>query len=241
MIRIEKKQTVIRSTKTGINILVLVVIATILSTCHKDKRKSDALKIINQLTGKEIMFPHNLSCTSMGKDTTCINLYNDNYKILLYVDSLGCTNCKLQQLAEWKKIMQESDTLFSKKLEFVFFLQSNKIDEIELQFSLVEIGFSHPVFIDQRNEIGKLNEFPSNPDYQCYLLDKNNRVLLIGNPALVSRIWQLYKRVIHESELNEINTNLKLKNYVHKEDCWLYSHSWNCSYSCMECEYSFKS
>ena len=43
-------------------------------------------------------------------------------------------------------------------------------------------------------------KFPSNPEYQCFLLDKDNKVLLVGNPALVSGIWILYKRVINERE-----------------------------------------
>ena len=75
-----------------------------------------------------------------------------------------------------------------------------KNDEKELKRMLVYNNFKHPLFIDQEKEIDKINKFPSNPEYQCFLLDKDNKVVLVGNPILFSEIWKLYKMVINESE-----------------------------------------
>ena len=168
-------------------------------SCENNKERRGALKIIKQWTGKEISFPSDLYCTSMGKDTTCIDLSNDNYKIVLYVDSKGCKSCHIN-LTEWKKIMQESDSVFIRKPEFVFIFQPEQKDEKLLQSFLRQNGFSHPVFIDKNNEIYKLNKFSSKRDYQCFLLDKDNKVIMIGNPANVSGIWQLFKKVIMGKE-----------------------------------------
>jgi hypothetical protein len=137
----------------------------------------------------------------MGKDTVCPDLYNDNYKIMLYVDSLGCTSCRLK-LSAWKKIMEESDTVFTRKPEFVFFFQPKKTDEKDLQHIFRQNGFRHPVFIDKNNVIGKLNNFPSSPEHQCFLLDKDNRVIIVGNPSLNPGIWTLFKKIITERENN---------------------------------------
>ena len=136
----------------------------------------------------------------MGKDTTCVDLYSDNYKILLYVDSLGCTSCRLK-LPEWKKIISESDSVFSKSPEFVFFFQPKQKDERELQQIFKNNGFRHPVFIDKENEIDKLNKFPSKTEYQCFLLDKENKVVIVGDPSLNKGIWDLFKSIITESEM----------------------------------------
>lgn len=46
------------------------------------------------------------------------------------------------------------------------------------------------------NMINGLNRFPEEMEYQCFLLDKNNQVLTIGNPALNPKIWGLYKETI---------------------------------------------
>jgi hypothetical protein len=193
----EKQRKVNRPIKTGIKILALVIVVAISITSCQKKSRLDALQIIKQWTGKEIRFPSDLFCTSLGKDTTCIDLSCENYKIMLYVDSKGCTSCKLN-LSGWKKIMQESDSLFIRKPEFIFIFQPKQKDERLLQSFLRQNRFSHPVFIDKNNETYKLNIFPSKRDYQCFLLNKDNRVILIGNPVDVPGIWQLFQKVIIE-------------------------------------------
>ena len=196
-----KKIVEIVMAETKIYVFVLVgLVVFCLSSCKKNKQKDDTVQTVKEWTGKKVKFPKKLFCTSMGKDTACVDVYNDNYKILLYVDSLGCTSCRLK-LYEWKKIMQESDTAFIRKPEFVFIFQPKKNGEEELLQSIFrQNGFHHPVFIDKDNVIAEINKFPSNPEYQCFLLDKNNKVLLVGNPALVPGIWILYKKIISERE-----------------------------------------
>jgi len=96
--------------------------------------------------------------------------------------------------------MKESDSVFIRKPEFVFIFQPKKRDEKELSVILRSNGFRHPVFIDKENETDRINQFTSNPEYQCFLLDKDNKVIMIGNAAANSGIWILYKRIITESE-----------------------------------------
>ena len=81
-------------------------------------------------------------------------------------------------------------------------VDEEKRDEKEFAVTLRSNNFRHPVFIDKENETDKINKFPSNPEYQCFLLDKdkNNKVIMIGNAAANSDIWILYKRIITESE-----------------------------------------
>jgi lipocalin len=54
----------------------------------------------------------------------------------------------------------------------------------------------YPVFFDTANNINKLNKFNPNAKYQCFLLDKNNKVVFVGNPTYSYAIWQLYKKTI---------------------------------------------
>ena len=174
----------------------MIIVLLFLCSCKRDGRMQSARQIVAEWTGKEIQFPEGIPCQSLGQDTVCINTHNSTYKILLYVDSTGCSSCRLKQLFEWKNIMAEADSLFSGEVDFLFFFQPKKQDEKELQFLFRQYGFRHPVFIDTKNEIDKLNKFPSQTDYQCFLLDRDNRVLMIGNPSVNTGIWQLFKRYI---------------------------------------------
>ena len=192
--------------KEFLYIIGLLVIG--IPSCKQDKRREDAIKIVAEWTGKEIKFPQGLSCTSIGKDTTCVHLYNDNFKIVLYVDSTGCTSCNLK-LSEWNTILRESDSVFTRKPEFVFFFHPKMKNGRELQFILHQYGFRHPVFIDIENEIGKINKFPSQPEYQCFLLDKDNKVIMVGNPSLNTAIWTLYKSEINERAKRVLTTEMK--------------------------------
>ena len=179
--------------------IVLFIFSTCLTSCKKNGRRDSIAKIVKEWTGREIHFPEELACTFMGKDTTCIDLHNDNYKILLYVDSIGCTSCR-QNLFDWRKIMNESDSAFIRKPDFIFIFQPKKDGEEELYSILKSNGFRHPVFIDKEDQFNRINKFPSNPEHQSFLLDRHNKVVMVGNPSLMKGIWLLYKKVIIESE-----------------------------------------
>ncbi|GAB6010953.1 DUF1573 domain-containing protein [Viscerimonas tarda] len=115
------------------------------------------------------------------------------YKILIYTDSTGCTGCKLK-LYQWKEIIHEADSLMPNKLNFLFYFHPK--DTKELKFLLKRDRLEYPVFIDEQNEINRLNNFPTDMMYQCFLLNKENRVVAMGNPTMNPKIWELYKSII---------------------------------------------
>ena len=171
--------------------IIMILDAIYFLSCTKKGRKDYAVKIVRECTGREIRYPADIFCMTMGKDTTCVDLYNENFK----VDSLGCISCRLK-LREWKRTMNESDSVFIRKPEFVFIFQSKKSDGKGQQNIFRNNGFRHHVFIDKENVTNKINHFPSNPEHHCFLHDKDNRVGMVGNLSLTSGIWTLCKRVI---------------------------------------------
>ena len=54
-------------------ILTLIVIDFL--SCTENRRRNNIAKIVRVWTGKEIRFYEGLTCTSMGRDTTCIDLW----------------------------------------------------------------------------------------------------------------------------------------------------------------------
>ncbi|MDR0604192.1 MAG: DUF1573 domain-containing protein, partial [Bacteroidales bacterium] len=174
--------------------LFLFLILTVFAC--KDKKLTEARQIVSEWVGKEIHMPDNVLCTIMGKDTVsdaCLALMDAEYKVLLYVDSSGCSSCRLR-LFQWKTLMSESDSLFREKVSFLFFFQPKSKKELDILFWREQ--FNYPVFIDMKNNINRINHFPAKPEYQCFLLDKDNKVQMIGNPASTPKMWNLYKQVI---------------------------------------------
>jgi hypothetical protein len=161
-----------------------------------------------------------VQCFASGKEAAtelCGELFNREFKILLYVDSTGCSSCRLK-LFEWKQLIEGADSLFHGSVGFLLFFQPK--DPKELGSLFVRDFFDHPVFLDATGKINSLNHFPQAQQYQCFLLDSENKVLMIGNPVLNYRIWELYKEQIAGKtgfSLGEFNnlTTLKVDKEVH--------------------------
>jgi hypothetical protein len=170
--------------------------------CKKDNKCVEVEEFVNEWLGREIFFPSNFQCNIKGKDTSstpCEELLQKEFKVLIYIDSTGCSDCRLR-LFYWKKIIEESDTLFGNRLGFMFFIQPKNIKE--LSFLLRKDDYALPVFIDTNNEINKINQFPEQQEYQAFLLNKNNRVLIVGNPVNNVNVWKLIKEQITELTKN---------------------------------------
>ena len=197
--------------------LFLLLASLLVCSCKDNKRLEDAAKIVNEWAGKEIRFPGNVPCYVSGRDTLsglCDEWFQKEYKILLYVDSTGCSSCRLK-LFEWKQLMQEADSLFHGQVGFLLFFQPKNVKEMGYLF--LRDRFDYPVFMDTNGKINSMNKFPQTMQYQCFLLDRDNKVMMVGNPVSNMRIWELYKAQIAGGKQNkqEMLTTVELDKTVH--------------------------
>ena len=185
--------------------IILFSFLILLISCKKDERSQAIERVIKEWVGKTVVFPENYDCKIMGRDTLAQDLFQKPYKILLYVDSMGCTNCKLQ-MPEWKKLIHEADSIAPNQIGFLFFFYPKSIRELD--YMLKRDEFDYPVFVDESNEIDKKNQFPKGMSFQCFLLDKNNKVLVLGNPSINLQIWELYKQhILGEKKVDNVLLN----------------------------------
>jgi hypothetical protein len=162
--------------------------------------------MVNEWMGKEILFPETVSCYVGGKETLpeiCNECFQKDFKILIYLDSTGCSSCRLN-LFEWKQLVEEADSLFHGKVGFLLFFQQK--NEKEMSYLFAFNRFDYPVFMDIKGTINCLNRFPKAMEYQCFLLDSDNKVLMIGNPVLNPKIWELYKTKIANGKKTDPET-----------------------------------
>ena len=186
-------------------IKLLLLVATFSFSSCRDRKREEVIAIVNEWAGKEIKFPENVPCYVSGQETLsefCDDCFHKEFKILLYVDSTGCSSCRLQ-LFEWKQLIEEVDSLFQEKVGFLLFFQPKNLSDID--FLYIRDGFDYPVFIDPTGTINRLNQFPQAMQYQCFLLDGDNKVAAIGNPVSNMKIWELYKKQIADGKNVETN------------------------------------
>lgn len=175
-------------------ITVLIFAAITLFACNKNRDKqAEAEKMVTEWIGKTIEFPSDMKFSIYGQDSLYTGIHDSHYKILFFADSIGCTSCKLR-LFDWERLIYEVDTTLIDKVSFTFCFQPKNRKDLVSLFKSDE--FNYPVFIDEQNEMNQLNHFPDKAEYQCFLLDKDNKVISIGNPARNPKIWDLYKQII---------------------------------------------
>ena len=168
--------------------LIFILIIVLFSSCVESE-KERVTRLVKEWDGKQILFPQNQVFTIQGRDTVNFYFQNFEYKIITYVDSLGCTNCKLQ-LERWKTFMQEVDSIKNVSVPFVFVFHPKNVKE--LRNILRGHAFDYPVFFDEKDDFNALNRFPDDMMFQTFLLDKDNKVQVIGNPVLNPQVKELY-------------------------------------------------
>jgi glutathione peroxidase-family protein len=56
--------------------------------------------------------------------------------------------------------------------------------------------FTYPIYIDVADSLNRLNHFSSDERFQTLLLDKDNKVVAIGNPINNPKVKELYFKII---------------------------------------------
>ena len=175
-----------------IQITFVLLFLFVLCSCQ-ESRENTLLQLVKEWDEKEILFPSQSVFTVLGKDTVNFVFDKADYKVLTYIDSIGCISCKLQ-LFRWKEWIHEVDSLTDGKVPFLFYFHPK--DMKELRYLTRRDGFSYPVCFDEKDELNRLNHFPSDMTFQTFLLDRNNKVVAIGNPVHNPKVKDLYVDLI---------------------------------------------
>lgn len=168
---------------------LIVTNLCLLTASYSESDKERLSRLVKEWEGKEILFPAHSVFTIQGKDTVDFDFRDAEYKVVIYIDSVGCTSCKLQ-LPRWKNLVAEVDSLTNGNVPFLFYFHPK--DMKELRYLTRRDNFEYPVCFDEKDELNQLNQFPSDMTFQTFLLDKDNKVVAIGNPVLNPKVKELY-------------------------------------------------
>ena len=172
--------------------LTVIMCVWLLASCQ-ESRKDVMLRLVSEWKEKEVKFPARSVFTVQGKDTVDFEFRHADYKVVTYIDSVGCTSCKLQ-LPRWKEFLAEVDSLTEGSVPFLFYFHPK--DMKELRYLTRRDRFTYPVCLDEMDDFNRLNQFPREMMFQTFLLDKDNKVIAIGNPVLNPRVKELYVSLI---------------------------------------------
>lgn len=182
-----------KSVKMKRIILVLLVFQITIFSCNFVKKKKAYLGTktrIEELYGKTIILPDTLNILYRN------NLIPHGKSDILFGELFIATrisgNCGIcvHDLEIWKEeIMNRVDT---SRIRFLFYIYT---DDYQFFKNIIypDILLDYPLLIDKNNEFVIKNHLPENDTrFHTFLLDENNRVILIGSPLFNNRMKELY-------------------------------------------------
>ncbi len=176
-----------------LNLMMQLSLLAMISCSGSNKEQQD---IVAEWVGREIVIPGELGF-QVGNIPVDYDFDAADFKIVTYVDSSGCTNCRMK-LKDWEKVINSFKSFPDIDVNFLMIVGSDKREDIERLIK--DNNFHNPVAIDSVGLFSKANPLPSRPEHQTFLLDADNKVIALGNPVYNPKVKELYGQLIFDSQ-----------------------------------------
>ena len=121
------------------------------------------------------------------------------YRLVFYIDSIGCTDCWINSLAE-NEFQARQDSLF-KDIQLLYIINVDSLREQQVLNLLYRYRIEGNIIIDtQKSLIHNNPHFPTNPLFHTFLLNSTDSVVLVGNPFVNERIKGLLSALVHHQK-----------------------------------------
>lgn len=133
-------------------------------------------QLTRDLYGARIEIPNDISC-----------IYGDlldssEYVFLVYLDQQTCTECTVGHLPLWEYMIKQCDK-YSTSVKVDIVIEAQELEN-EILVKIKELNFPKRVFIDTNQKFRSENQkFADYPLTHIVLLDKERRVIVIGDPT----------------------------------------------------------
>ena len=179
---------------------VIAVILLGLVICCCESVESDRHKRIRdyvaKFIGQELVLPSDTSCHLFGKSYG-VNTLNTDYLIVSYIDTDGCTPCHLR-LPYWKELNYRLDTLSDIYATTLLVIRPDTLDKV-IDF-LSRADYDYPIIVDTAGIWTNRNDLPEEKSLHCFLIDKEGKIIALGNPVENESIKRVYMNIITGEE-----------------------------------------
>lgn len=139
-----------------------------------------------------------MACWQDGKNVAFAIPKEEHLKFVVYSDSLQCSSCNLKRLPVWENFLRKLRPYEGQvKAYFIFRPLSESLGAFGITMRTVSPPF--PVFVDTADVFLQSNpHFPSDHTLHTFLIGRDNRVLVVGDPLTNERVDKLLWKVLEE-------------------------------------------
>lgn len=162
-----------------------------MAVCTSSCLQIGTRKTLRQMMSSVTVLPENVTCIQNGEIYPMLDELRSSPKLIVYIDSLGCTSCKLNQLTVYHRLfdLSESSNLFS--LYIIFSPNKNRAEN--LIKTIQQYRYPFPVYVDYDGVFGENNPFiPKNAQFRTFLVNSKGTPVFVGNPLSSNHLMELF-------------------------------------------------
>lgn len=162
-----------------------------------NNRTKEINKNISNMLDKHIELSlDSMSCYISANHVTSYNA-SFEFRYICYTDSFECSSCTLESLSSYKDFIRKYTNIFGDKLTFYFIFSPKHKDIRGIKQRVIRSDVEVPVFIDSLNIFERQNPYiPTNTIYHTFLIDGNDKIILVGNPFKNKKIENLMNDIL---------------------------------------------
>ena len=168
-------------------------------TGNNDEQKKNLEAELRKFQETAITLPDNLLAKHYNEQILPDkSLLDRPFKLVIYVNKEGCQDCKLHGLLPATYMfMLENEHL--ENLGVIIILNTSDIESTDN--TLAKFRFRRTVFYDLDGSFEFFNpHLPANELFHAFLLNEENRVVLVGNPVNNTKLTKLYLAELNKAK-----------------------------------------
>lgn len=166
-----------------------------ISKIQQEKRELAQIETsVNTWLGRKIQIDPTVGYLTARGDSDEIELPSVDFRLIRYIDSEGCTSCRMQ-MRRCRDAQRELSASAATEVGFLYIISPDNIGELTSILARDNIG-NLPVLVDMSDSLNRMNGFPEADGLRTFLVDRDNRVLGVGDPAVNPQIMRLYTSIL---------------------------------------------
>lgn len=169
-----------------------------------DKEKRELRATLEDLYGREVA----LDTGRMRKfsPSECLPCGRDAHpllRVVSYVDTAACSPCMMNDLYNWRGFL-DSLGVYRGRIGvcFIYDAPRSKLRETIEEAGYLSEDMGIPLYVDTLHLFAHANRLPLPPNTHVFVIDKDNRVCLVGNPVRSPKVGELFWEEVEELDID---------------------------------------
>lgn len=195
-----------RSRKRITGYILLSAICSLICACNSQKKELQ--EKVEKLQSAAIDIPYDrMGCWTSDSIMEISPWKKAKLKYVHYVDSASCSTCYLSKIAA-NELLFRMEKLSNNEFCNIFIINPDNVAKKRLKAGFHDKTIPQTIFVDSANVFTEVNpNIPLESMYHTFLLDENNKVILVGSLLGNEKIGDMLQDVVEKKLGKKFNSS----------------------------------